>query len=520
MKLSRQSRAAAEVITRGEETFEKWRKTIGLVIGPVVFLVIYFIDIPGLTPEAHSLFAVIGLVLVFWLTEAIPIPATALLGALLNVLLGVASAKVVLAPFANPLVFLFIGSFILAEAVTMHGLDRRFSFAILSVKFFSESPLRLLAAFGLISAVASMWISNTAATAMMLPIGIGLLSAIKKAGSDTGDAATGKAGGFNFDKYSTAMMLMIAYGASVGGIATPIGTPPNLIGIGMIGELIGVRISFLKWMTFALPITVVMFVFLFLLLGLFGIGRSHSLSGVGRYVREKRLSLGPWGRGEINTAFCFGVAVTLWLLPSIVGLVAGKGHALTLLLGARLNAGIVALLAAILLFILPVSFKERRFTMSWERAASIDWGTILLFGGGLSLGALMFSTGLAEAFGLALTGLTGANSLWSITALAIIFGIVLSETTSNTASANMVIPVVIAVAQGMGVSPMPPALGAVLGASFGFMLPVSTPPNAIVYGSGMVPILSMVRKGIIFDICGFFIILFSLMVLCPLFGWV
>ncbi len=167
MEPSRQSRVAAEVITRGEEAFEKWRKTTGLVIGPVVFFIIYFMEIPAISREAHSLFAVIGLVLVFWLTEAIPIPATALLGALLNVLLGVASAKVVLAPFANPLVFLFIGSFILAEAVTMHGLDRRFSFAILSVKFFSESPLRLLAAFGLISALASMWISNTAATAMM-----------------------------------------------------------------------------------------------------------------------------------------------------------------------------------------------------------------------------------------------------------------------------------------------------------------------------------------------------------------
>ncbi len=504
-----------EVITQGEEAFEKWRKGLGLVIGPVVFFIIYFIDIPALTPEAHSLFAVIGLVLVFWLTEAIPIPATALLGALLNVVLGVASAKVVLAPFANPLVFLFIGSFILAEAVIMHGLDRRFSFAILSVKFFGESPLRLLAAFGIISAVASMWISNTAATAMMLPIGIGLLSAIRKAGAESGAADLG----FNFDKYSTALMLMIAYGASVGGIATPIGTPPNLIGIGMIGELVGVKISFLKWMTFALPITAVMFVFLFFLLGFFNVGRGHALTGVASYVREKRLSLGPWGRGEINTAFCFGVAVTLWLLPSIVGLIVGKGHWLTLLLETRLNSGIVALLAAILLFILPVSFKERIFTMNWERAQTIDWGTILLFGGGLSLGALMFSTGLAEAFGLALTGLTGASSLWSITALAIIFGIVLSETTSNTASANMVIPVVIAVAAGMGVSPMPPALGAVFGASFGFMLPVSTPPNAIVYGSGMVPILSMVRKGIIFDICGFFIIWFSLMILCPLFGW-
>lgn len=179
----------------------------------------------------------------------------------------------------------------------------------------------------------------------------------------------------------------------------------------------------------------------------------------------------------------------------------------------------MALAAACLLFVLPISFRNREFTMTWERASRIDWGTIILFGGGLSLGGLMFSTGLASYMGGAITGITGASSLLAITAAGTAFAIILSETTSNTASANMVIPVVIAIAQGMGVSPLPPALGACLGASFGFMLPVSTPPNAIVYGSGMVPILSMVRKGVLFDIGGFFIIMAGLAVMCPLMGW-
>ena len=178
----------------------------------------------------------------------------------------------------------------------------------------------------------------------------------------------------------------------------------------------------------------------------------------------------------------------------------------------------VAVFAAVLLFILPLNFKEMKFTMTWERAVRIDWGTILLFGGGLSLGKLMFSTGLATAFGEGLTGLTGVSTVWSITAIGTIIAIIMSEATSNTASANMVIPVVIAVAQSMGVSPLPPALGACLGASFGFMLPVSTPPNAIVYGSGMVPILTMVKRGILFDIGGFVIIMIGLLILCPLLG--
>ncbi|HHL40780.1 MAG TPA: DASS family sodium-coupled anion symporter [Deltaproteobacteria bacterium] len=488
------------------------RSAAGFVLAPLVFFVLYLMPAPSLSAEAHKLLAVVGAVLVLWLSEAVPLPAAALIGAVLNIMLGVAPAKTVLAPFADPLVFLFIGSFILAASITHHGLDRRFAFAIFSIRFLEESPLRLLFTFGLISAVASMWISNTAATAMMLPIGVGVLGAM-------GEMRSGAGGGPRRDRFSTAMMLMIAYGASVGGIATPIGTPPNIIGIGMMNELIGVKVTFFEWMVFALPITAAMFLYLFLIVGPLYSRSDGAVSGVAGYVAGARARLGPMSRGEKNTAAAFAAAVVLWVLPSIVGLAAGKDSEIFRLLASRLNSGIVAVAAASLLFVLPVSWKERRFTMDWGRAARIDWGTILLFGGGLSLGKLMFSTGLAEAFGRGLTGLTGASELWAITAIGTLLAIILSETTSNTASANMVIPVVIAVAQGAGVPAMPPALGACLGASFGFMLPVSTPPNAIVYGSGLVPILTMVRKGILFDIGGFAVIMAGLMILCPLMGW-
>ncbi len=500
-----------EVISAAEERFERWRKTTGLITGPVVFVILYFVPFPSLSHEAHMLLCVIGLVLIFWLTEAIPIPVTALLGAVLNIVLGVAPAKEVFSPFAHPLVFLFIGSFILAEAITLHGLDKRFSLAILSVGFFERNPTRLLFAFGLIAAGTSMWVSNTASTAMMLPIAIGILSAIE-------DAQQRKEG-FNFNRFSTMMMLMIAYGASVGGIATPVGTPPNLIGIGMIDTLLGVKIGFFEWMGFAIPITLVMFVFLFLLLGPIG-GYGRIRLDIRGYIEKNRAMLGGWTRGEINTAIAFSLTVTLWILPSIVGIVLGKGHPVSELLFARLDAGVVALGGAVLLFLLPVSLKKWRFTMTWQQATGIDWGTIVLFGGGLSLGRLMFSTGLAEDFGRWLTAFSGVSDVWGLTAMGIIFAIILSETTSNTASANMVIPLMIAIAQSMDIPALPPALGACLGASFGFMLPVSTPPNAIVYGSGMVPILSMVRKGILFDIGGFFIILFGVMGMSYLFGWV
>ena len=485
-----------------------------MLAGPVVFIIIYFIPIPSLSKEAHTLAAVLGLVLIFWLSEAIPIPATAILGAILNVILGVAPAKEVFAPFADPIVFLFIGSFILAEAITLHGLDKRFAFAIFSIKFIGESPYRVLFACGLIAATVSMWVSNTAATAMMLPITLGVLHAM-----DEIHREAGRVSNIRGSSYATGMMLIIAYGASVGGIATPIGTPPNLIGIGLIQSLAGLKITFFEWMTFALPLTMIMFVLLYLVILFLHPPRMIKLEGMRGYVELAQARLGTWKIGEINTAVAFSAAVFLWIFPSIVSMSYGKDSGISKFLSGRLDEGVVAVMAAVLLFILPVSWKEKKFTITWERAVKIDWGTILLFGGGLSLGKLMFSTGLAEVIGKGLTEVTGASSLWGITAIATFMAIVVSETTSNTASANMVIPIMIALANGAGVSPIPPALGACLGASFGFMLPVSTPPNAIVYGSGLVPILRMVRAGIVFDILGFLIIVGGLMVLCPLMGW-
>jgi sodium-dependent dicarboxylate transporter 2/3/5 len=237
------------------------------------------------------------------------------------------------------------------------------------------------------------------------------------------------------------------------------------------------------------------------------------------YLQKERESLGAWTPGQVNTLIAFGFAIVLWVAPGVMELMLGKEHALVKFTTTHLPEGIVALLAACLLFALPTNRREGTFTLTWQDATRIDWGTILLFGGGMSLGSLMFSTGVAEAMGRSVTSLTGAQSLWGLTAAAIAMGILVSETTSNTTSANVLIPVVIALAQAAKINPIPPALGACLGASYGFMLPVSTPPNAIVYGSGLVPIPRMVRAGVLFDMAGFVIIWLGLRVLCPLMGW-
>jgi sodium-dependent dicarboxylate transporter 2/3/5 len=224
-----------------------------------------------------------------------------------------------------------------------------------------------------------------------------------------------------------------------------------------------------------------------------------------------------WTRGQCNAALAFVAAVLLWVVPSLLGIIA-PGTALTKWVTARVTEPVAAVVAATLLFLLPLDWSRRRFTIGWSQAAQIDWGTILLLGGGFSLGRLMFRTGLAERIANRLIDVSGAESLWAITAMATAIGVVMTELTSNTAATNMLVPVVISICSVAGVSPVPPAIGTCLGASLAFMLPISTPSNAIVYGTGMVPIRSMIGFGIVMDVLGYAVILLGLWILCPLLG--
>ena len=523
----------AEALSPAEVAFERWRKLVGAVAAPLAFATVYSLTAGRLTSQGQTLSAILAAVSVLWVSETLPLPATALLGAALCVVLGVAPAKTVLAYFADPIVFLFIGSFILARAMTLHGLDRRIALRFLSTPWVGDRPVRALAAVGLVTAFLSMWVSNTATTAMMLPIALGVLGALHRV-----RVANGQAHGEMDARawpFATAMMLMVAYAASIGGIGTPVGSPPNLIGIGLIERAAGVRISFFRWMAVMVPLLLVMWPALIGLLYVMhrdprkrppsprtpGEGGGEGSTSLADYIEGERDRLGGWTAGQANTLIGFGVAIVLWVLPGVLSLPVFSGAApLTAWLAARVPESVAALAGALLLFALPTDLRKGEFTITWAEAARIDWGTVLLFGGGLSLGMLMFDTGVATAMGKAITARTGASSLWTLTALSVAIAIVLSEMASNTTSANMIIPVAIALAQSAGVSPVPPALGACLGASFGFMLPVSTPPNAIAYGSGLVPIPRMVRAGVVFDVVGFFVILGGLRVLCPALGLV
>lgn len=515
-----QPSAYDEQISPLEQKFERWRKIGGVVLTPVAFAITYWLC-DGLTPQGRTLAAILAGVASMWVSEVIPLPATALLGAALCVLLGVARVDVVLAHFGNPIIFVFLGGFMIARAMSVHGLDRRIALGFLSIPLIGSTRAGMLAGLGIVTAVLSMWVSNTATAAMMMPIALGMLSALHRMGGSEGPMDARRW------PFATAMMLMVAYGASIGGIGTPVGSPPNLIGIGLLRKSVGVEITFFQWMTLCVPLLILMGVALFAILYLLHRQpqppKREDGAQVLEYIRSERARLGPWTLGQINTSFAFGVAVMLWITPGLLelpGIASLDGaRAVAAWFKLHLPESIVALLAACLLFLLPTRLREGEFTLSWHDAQRIDWGTILLFGGGLALGSLMFDTGVAEAMGRGLTStLLGEHaSVWTLTAISIALAIILSEATSNTAAANMVVPVVIAIAQGAGVDPVPPALGAVLGASYGFMLPVSTPPNAIVYGSGLVPLSRMMRAGLVLDGVGFVIIWGGLRAIYPIF---
>ncbi|HET8961680.1 DASS family sodium-coupled anion symporter [Nocardioides sp.] len=507
-------------LSEGEERFERRRRNVGYVLAPLAGVILYFLPL-DLPAEQQTVAAVLLAVIIMWITEPIPIPVAGLLGAALLILLGVGEdPDEILAPFGSGTIFTFIGAFILAQSMLKHGLARRFAFRILALPGVGNSTSRVIIAFGLITCLISAFVSNTATVAMLLPTAIGILAVIAnliqdqkiEAGEDISD----------FDptrlRVGVAIMLMLAYGASVGGLLTPVGSPPNLIGRALIEEATGETIPFAQWMGLALPVCALMFVALTVILLLLNKPEIKRISGVSEYVAEQRREMGSLSRAEKNTLIAFVFTVSLWILPGIVALVAGGDSAAYETISTRLDEGVVAILGASLLFMLPTDWPSREFTLNWSDAARIDWGTIVLFGSGVIFGTLLADTGLAETIGKGSYDALGLTSAVAITVFAVLLAILVSETTSNTASAAVVVPIIIPIAAAAGINPFVPALAATFAASFGFMLPVSTPQNAVVYGSGAVPITKMIRSGISFDVIGAILILLFLPLLIPVFG--
>jgi sodium-dependent dicarboxylate transporter 2/3/5 len=511
---------AEQKLSPVEERFERARRTAGFVLAPAATIVMFLLPL-DLPQTQHNVAAILVGVIVAWVTEPIPIPVSGLIGASLLVMLGVGGdegADGVLAPFGSGTIFTFIGAFILAQSMLKHGLARRFAFRILSIPGVAGSSFRIVIAFGVITCIVSAWISNTATVAMLMPTAVGILGVIGNVVQDKHER-DGTMDRFDPTRMRVgfAMMLMLAYGASVGGLLTPVGSPPNLIGRELIEQATNQAIPFGTWMAMAFPICALMFVGLSVILLILNRPEVRQLAGVEEYVHRERAALGPMSRAEKNTLFAFGVTVILWVVPAVVALVAGDTSSTYETVSNNLDEGVAAVLGASLLFILPTNWGRREFTLRWGDAANIDWGTIVLFGCGVVFGTLLADTGLAESIGNNAFDALGIGSAVAITIFGVLLAIAVSETTSNTASAAVVVPIIIPLAAAAGVDPLTPALAATFAASFGFMLPVSTPQNAIVYGSGTVPITTMIRSGFSFDVVGALLIIILLPAMASVF---
>ena len=481
-------------------------KAYGLLAGIAAFIIVMLLPLESVMPHAAKLTAAVTvMMIIFWITQPIPIEATALIPLVAFPLLGVLSVTGAATPYADNVIFLFMGGFMLAMAMQRWNLHKRIALKIISIT--GTSPTRLILGFMIATAFLSMWMSNSATAMMMIPIAIAIIITVipnkKPKEMDKSEKA-----------FAGCLVLGIAYAAGVGGIATLIGTPANAVFASMLAKFYpnAPPVDFFSWFMFGVPFVAVMLVIMWLWLTKIAYRKMPKTLDHTKEVLTKELeALGPMSRGEKNTLFVFIFAALAWIFkdPKEIGNIIIPG------INSLYSAGIlpikvedctIAIFAAILLFMLPISWKEHEFTLNWKWASKIPWGVLLLFGGGMSLSAAFKASGLSEAIAQAFTGIQVAPVL--LVLLLAIVVMVLTEFTSNTAVANIMIPVMAGVAAGLSMNPFILMMTVAVASSLAFMLPVATPPNAVAYGTDYVEMKDMVTAGWFLNLIG--IILFTI----------
>jgi sodium-dependent dicarboxylate transporter 2/3/5 len=472
-------------------------KQIGFFLGPIVFVAMLLIPAPeGMKLEAWRVAAVTALMAIWWITEAIPIPATSLMPIALFPLLGVMKSSASTSPYANHLIYLFMGGFFLAVTMERWNLHRRV--ALYTIKAIGTSPARMIMGFMVATGFLSMWVSNTATAMMMVPIGLAVIQQATGFDSDhLRECSINVGPEFNFGR---GLMLGIAYAASIGGVATIIGTPPNTVMAGMVEKMFGVQIGFGQWMLFGVPLAVITMAIAWILLTkiLFPTG-GLELAGGAKIIDDEVKKLGPMSNAEkkIVIVGCFMAA--FWLAR---GFMAKSAFVLGIMPHFKyIGDATIAIFGALILFAIPVNFKKSEFLLDWKTAVKIPWDVILLFGGGLAIANGFAKTGLAAYIASQLGALEGTSMLVFVGAVVLIT-IFLTEITSNTATATLLVPIMGSAAIAMGVHPFATIVGACVAASYAFMLPVATPPNAVIFGSGCVTIKQMAKAGVWLNIIG------------------
>ena len=460
-------------------------KKRGFWIGIFLFLgVILFPSPSGLTESAWLVAAVALLMVTWWATEAIPIPVTSLLPLGLFPILGVTSIEIAALPYANKNIYLFLGGFLIALSIERSGLHKRL--ALLMIRSLGSDGPKLIGGFMLVSALISMWVMNTSTTLMLLPIGLAICSVVAKTVPNMSEKEKN-----NFDK---ALLLSIAYAATIGGMSTLVGTAPNIVFSSFMQEVYGLEISMIDWMKLGVPVSVCMLALAWLILTKVVYPVNFTSSDETKNTLLKMLAdMGPISKDEFRVGIVFFIAAGLWMFRSLID---------NYVIGLT-DAGI-AILVAIALFIIPSNSRNGEL-LSWEQSSKLPWGLLLLFGGGLSLGVQINDTGLGLWIGQSLVGLKTVPLIILVMAVAALI-IFLTEVTSNVATTSTFLPVFGAVAVAVGVAPEVLTVPVVLAASCAFMLPVATPPNAIVYGANKFKIIDMMRAGFLINIAGIFVV--------------
>lgn len=492
---------------------------VGRILGPLLALAVYFLlpEDPALTADARSVAAVATLIAIWWMTEALPLAVTSLLPLVLLPLTGAVQVSAAAAPYASPIVFLFMGGFVIALSLQRWNLHRRI--ALLVLRAVGTKPRTIVLGIMVATGFLSMWVNNTATTVMMIPIALSLtvLAAPGLGDGSPGEGLKALAKDKDSRNFTLSMLLGVAYSASIGGLGTPVGSTPNLILMGYLNESMPERsISFAQWMLIGIPTS-----WSFLLIGWLVLTRLvfptklKEVAGGREQVRGQLSELGPMSRQEWSVTAVFVSAALLWVFRGALKDIGWLTELLPFL--PRLTDEMIAIAAAVVLFLLPG--KGRKALLDWDTVQKgIPWGALLLFGGGLSLAAAVQSSKLNTYIGNNVTGLGALPVLLLIASVCILI-LLLTELTSNTATAATFIPVLAAVALSVGIDPLLMLIPAAMAASCAFILPVGTPPNAIVYGTGYVPISQMIRAGVVMNVVGVVLITGAVMLLGrPLLG--
>jgi sodium-dependent dicarboxylate transporter 2/3/5 len=490
-------------------------RILGVVLAAAVYLGLSGAD---LSQDGRVVAAVATLMAVWWMSEAIPLSGTALLPiVLLPALTGLTIDDATL-PYADPIVFLFLGGFLIAIAMQKWDLHRRI--ALLTLRRVGTHPRRIILGMMIATAFLSMWVSNTATTLMMLPIALSVLTLVIENSKATSDEPVDEdelrqrlAGSETIRDivddpgvrvFGVALLLSVAWSASIGGLGTLLGSPPNAIVSGYISAELDTEVGFAQWMMLGLPIVVVFIAIAWLLITRVMFRFSlDSIPGGEELIDEQIAGLGPMGRGEKVVLAVFSSAAFFWIVPGVLFNIGPVGEALPWL--DTFDDTVIAITAGVVMFLIPGDDRGT-MTLEWEDAEEgLPWGVLLLFGGGLSLAGAVAATGLDEWFGAQVEGL-GALPIVLLLMCVVVIVLLLTEVTSNTATAATFIPVLGGVAVGIGVDPTTLLIPAALAATCAFMLPVGTPPNAIVFGSGAVRISEMARGGVVLNVVGVLLI--------------